>query len=176
MSLVVFLRGVNVGGHKTFRPSLVAKELAHFGAINVGAAGTFVIPRAVAQAALRADLSSRLPFSADLMICRGRDLIELATTKPFSDPPQEGARRFVCVMAAGPRKSVRLPLEQPEEKNWQVRIVAVTGRFALGLWRSLGKSFLDPNAVVEKSFGVRTTTRNWNTILKICEILQRGRV
>jgi hypothetical protein len=28
MALVVFLRGVNVGGHRTFRPSVLAKELS----------------------------------------------------------------------------------------------------------------------------------------------------
>ena len=43
MALVVFLRGVNVGGHKTFRPSLVANELSDFDVVNVGAAGTFVV-------------------------------------------------------------------------------------------------------------------------------------
>jgi hypothetical protein len=28
MALIVFLRGVNVGGHRTFRPSIVARELS----------------------------------------------------------------------------------------------------------------------------------------------------
>ena len=42
-ALVVFLRGVNVGGHRTFRPSVVAKELRKFDVVNVGAAGTFVV-------------------------------------------------------------------------------------------------------------------------------------
>ncbi len=39
MAWVVFLRGVNVGGHKAFRPSVVAKDLAEFDVVNVGAAG-----------------------------------------------------------------------------------------------------------------------------------------
>ena len=43
MSLVVFLRGVNVGGHRTFRPSILARELSAYGVLNVGAAGTFVV-------------------------------------------------------------------------------------------------------------------------------------
>jgi uncharacterized protein (DUF1697 family) len=42
MALVVFLRGVNVGGHRTFRPSILARELSDYGVVNVGAAGTFV--------------------------------------------------------------------------------------------------------------------------------------
>jgi hypothetical protein len=39
----MLLRGVNVGGHRTFRPARLAEQLGHLGAINVGAAGTFVI-------------------------------------------------------------------------------------------------------------------------------------
>jgi len=38
MALVVFLRGINVGGHRTFRPSLLAKELAKFDIVNIGRA------------------------------------------------------------------------------------------------------------------------------------------
>ncbi len=41
--LVVFLRGVNVGGHRTFRPSRLAQKLRDFDVVNVGAAGTFVV-------------------------------------------------------------------------------------------------------------------------------------
>ena len=43
---VVLLRGVNVGGHRTFRPARLAEQLRHLGAVNIGAAGTFVIRKA----------------------------------------------------------------------------------------------------------------------------------
>jgi hypothetical protein len=43
MALVVFIRGVNVGGHRTFRPSILAGELSDYGVVNVGAAGTIAI-------------------------------------------------------------------------------------------------------------------------------------
>ena len=55
MALVVLLRGVNVGGHRTFRPTKLAAQLRHLGAVNVGAAGTFVIRQPVTRAQLRAD-------------------------------------------------------------------------------------------------------------------------
>ena len=72
MALVVFLRGVNVGGHKTFRPSLVANQLSDFDVVNVGAAGTFVVRNRISQAKLRAELLRRLPFEAEVVICRQR--------------------------------------------------------------------------------------------------------
>jgi hypothetical protein len=61
MTHVVFLRGVNVGGHKTFRPSLLAKQLKYCDVVNIGAAGTFVVRNSISQADLRSELLRRLP-------------------------------------------------------------------------------------------------------------------
>jgi hypothetical protein len=40
MALIVFFRGIDVGRHRTFRPSVLAKELGAYDAVNVGATGT----------------------------------------------------------------------------------------------------------------------------------------
>jgi uncharacterized protein (DUF1697 family) len=56
MALVVFLRGINVGGHRTLRPSTLAAELSRYDVENVGAAGTFVVRKPGARAAFRAAL------------------------------------------------------------------------------------------------------------------------
>lgn len=176
MSLVVFMRGVNVGGQKTFRPSLLAKELAHLGVVNLGAAGTFIVHATVTQAALRAEFRDRLPFETELIICRGRELIDLVSGEPFPDrPADEGERRFVSVMARRPRKLPSLPVAEPAGGRWEVKIVAVNGRFALSRWRRLGRSFVDPNGIVEGRLGVSATTRNWTTISKLSAMLKGDR-
>jgi len=59
VALVVLLRGINVGGHRT-QPSTLAAGLTHLDAVNIGAAGTLVIRRPVARTALRAELARRL--------------------------------------------------------------------------------------------------------------------
>ena len=170
MSSVVFIRGVNVGGHKTFRPSLLAKKLAHLGIINVGAAGTFVVPGGVAQGVIRAAFVGSLPFEAELMICRGSDVLDLAASEPFRSFGD--LRCLVSMLSRRPAKTPRLPLCQPAGDRWEVKVIGVSGVLALSLWRLLGKSPVDVNGVVEKGFGVRATTRNWNTILKVCGILR----
>jgi uncharacterized protein (DUF1697 family) len=173
MALVVFMRGVNVGGHKTFRPSQLAKDLAEFDAVNVGTAGTFVIRSSVTQAKLRAEFDKRLPFQAELMLVPARDLIDLAVGEPFHrEPPDNDARRFASVLAKRPRTLPRLPISQPLGDQWQVKIVAVSGRFALSLWRRMGRTIVYPNEVVEKKLGVGATTRNWNTIDVIRKIIK----
>jgi hypothetical protein len=39
MACVVFFRGVNVGGHKAFQPSALARSLKDLEVVNVGAPG-----------------------------------------------------------------------------------------------------------------------------------------
>ncbi len=93
MALVVPLRGVNVGGHRTFRPTTLAEQLKHLDAVNIGAAGTFVIRRPVTQAQLRAELARRLPFDAQIMICQCREILSLISQSHFADQPVRPALR-----------------------------------------------------------------------------------
>jgi uncharacterized protein (DUF1697 family) len=172
MASVAFLRGVNVGGHRTFQPSALAKELAGLDAVNVGAAGTLVIRKKIGQGALRNEIQQRLPFEAQLMICTGRELLDLAWED--TAPEEPAARRFVSVLARRPRELPPLPLEQPAGAEWQVKVVGVAGKFALSLWRRLGKRLLYPNGVVEKKLGVPATTRGWDTIAAVRAILEGG--
>jgi uncharacterized protein (DUF1697 family) len=140
--------------------------------VNVGAAGTFVIRKPVSQAALRAELLRRLPFQAEVMICQSRDVIELTSGEPFpGEASEQDLGRFVSVLAKRPRTLPPLPISQPAGDQWQVKVIGVPGRFALSLHRRLGRTLVYPNEVVEKKLGVSATTRNWNTISAICDIL-----
>ncbi|HKQ19067.1 MAG TPA: DUF1697 domain-containing protein [Candidatus Eisenbacteria bacterium] len=173
MAWVVFLRGVNVGGHKAFRPSVVAKDLAQLDVVNIGAAGTFVVKKSVNSTLLRTELSRRLPFVAEFMICRARDVSDLGSEDPF---PRAGpdVTRYVSVLSKRPRTLVPLPIRQPANDDWQVKVVEVRSVFALSLHRRVGRTLVYPNEVVEKHFGVPATTRNWNTVRAICDVLKAG--
>jgi len=169
---VVFMRGVNVGGHKTFRPSALARELADLDVINVGAAGTFVVRRAVSEAKLRATLLQGLQFETQLMICPARDLVCLVEQEgDHGGSLPRGVRRYVSILEQPPRKFPRLPISRPEGAKWELKIIGVSGRFALSLARPLGSALIYPNEVVEKTFGMPATTRGWDTISKIRGIL-----
>ena len=173
MSLVVFLRGANVGGYKVFRPAVVAAELSAFDVVNVGAAGTFVVRKAVSQATFRAALRRRLPFDTEFMLCRGSEVADLATAEPFPPPPsRQDVRPFVSVLSQQPASLPPLPCTQPAGKDWEVQLLGVHGRFVLSWWRRTARSRLYPNEVVEKKLLVPATTRNWDTIAKIHRILQ----
>jgi hypothetical protein len=62
MALIVFFRGINVGGHRTFRPSMLARELGAYDVVNVGAAGTLVVRKPGARTKFLAELRRKLPL------------------------------------------------------------------------------------------------------------------
>lgn len=172
MALVVLLRGVNVGGHRTFRPSTLAQELGHLDAVNIGAAGTFVIRRPVLQAQLRAELTSRLPFETEIMICQGREILDLLSRNPFvGQPVRSDIVRFVSVLSRCPRSAPSPPMTFPSGDEWLLNILARDGRFVFGVYRRHMR-VLRYLGMMERLFGVPATTRNWNTITAIARVLK----
>jgi len=113
MASVVFLRAVNVGRTNRCQPALIAKELAKFGVVNIGAVGTFVVREDVSESVLRAAIARKLPFKCEIMICPARDIIKLASKNPFSRQPSgPNIVRFVSVSARPFRRGVRSALHQ----------------------------------------------------------------
>jgi uncharacterized protein (DUF1697 family) len=164
MALVVLLRGVNVGGHRTFRPAVLARELAHLGAVNIGAAGTFVIRRPGSRARLRAELARRLPFETEVVICEGREIARLAARDFFHGlPARRDLVRFLSVLARRPRLTPAVPLDLPAQGPWQLRVVAREGRFVVGVYRRRMEAIRHLGAL-DRLFGAPATTRNWNTV------------
>src|SRR5262245_60638228 len=118
MAQAVFVRGVNVGGRKVFRPKVLAEDLSRLDVANVGAAGTFVLRTASAAGALRQEIRRRLPADAEVMICSAREVLDLVSSEREEAPA--GARRYVCVLGARPTKRPPLPLRAPSGSAWQV--------------------------------------------------------
>ena len=171
MALVVLLRGVNVGGHRTFRPSVMAKELK-LDVISIGAAGTFVVRRPISRTKLRENVMRRLPFAADVMICDGSEILRLVSADPFKGQPSGPALlQFVSVMAKRKRPLSDIPLAIPGAGRWCVKILGADGPFLHGLCRREMKA-IGYLGQLEKIVGVPVTTRSWNTILRIAQALE----
>jgi uncharacterized protein (DUF1697 family) len=171
MALVVLLRGVNVGGHRTFRPTVLAEHLRHLDAVNIGAAGTFVIRRPISRAELRAEVARRLPFQAEILICQGREIVRLLSRDPFADQAvRPDIVRFVSVLSRVPHSIPRLPMDFPSRGRWLLRILARHDRFVLGQYRRHMKA-IGYLGTLDRVFGVPVTTRNWNTVRAIAKVL-----
>ena len=172
MALVVLLRGVNVGGHRTFRPSALASALRKYDVVNVGATGTFVVRKPGSLEELRADMWRRLPFGSEIVFCEGRDVIRLETENPFgAEPPGPDLVRFVSFLSRSSRLRPSLPTTLPPDGEWFVRVMASRNRFVFGEYRRHMRT-IGYLGQIDTLFGVPATTRNWNTIGAIVRVLK----
>jgi uncharacterized protein (DUF1697 family) len=171
MRWVVFLRGVNVGKANRCQPAVIASQLSTLGLINIGAVGTFIVREDVSESALRTAIAKKLPFKCEIMICPARDIIKLASKDPFSEERSDpNITRFVNILAKRLPAPPPLPLCLPSDDDWLLKIIAIENRFVLGLYRRHMKA-ITYLGKTEKLLGVPATNRNWNTILKIAQIL-----
>ena len=175
MALVVFVRGINVGGHRTFRPTILARELSRHDVVNVGAAGTFVVRKPGSRTQFRAELLRKLPFETAVVLCDARDLIRLEMEQPFGTaPPRPDVVRFVSVLSKTARAKPSFPMTFPPRGKWFLRVIAARNRFVLGEYRRHMKT-IGYLGQIDRLFGVPATTRNWNTIIAIVRILKGER-
>jgi uncharacterized protein (DUF1697 family) len=176
MALVVLLRGLNVGGHRTFRPTTLAAQLRHLGAVNIGAAGTFVIRQPVRQEQLRAEIAERLPFEAEIAICRGRDFARLVSQDYFAGHPERpDVVRFVSVLCRRPRSAPPLPLTLPPSGKWMLKILTRDERFVVGVHRRQMKA-IGYLGKLDRIFGESAITRSWATMNAIAKVVDEGAV
>jgi uncharacterized protein (DUF1697 family) len=168
---VVLLRGVNVGGHRSFRPTAVCAQLRQLDVVNIGAAGTFVIRAPVPRAELRAELARRLPSKTEIVICEGRDFARIVSEKRFfARPCPPDVTRFVSVLSRRPRSAPAMPMQFPPRGRWLLRILGSEQRFVYGVYRRDMK-VIGYLGALDRLFGAPATTRNWNTILAIARAL-----
>jgi uncharacterized protein (DUF1697 family) len=173
MPHVVFLRAANVGGKNVFRPARLAAALAHLDVVNVGAAGTFLIRRKAPAASIRREILAQLPFETEVIVRPVNEVLALVRSEPFARVRlSRDLRGWVAVLGGRPKALPALPFATPAGKAWSVRVDGVEGAFALGLWRRQPKGFVFPNKVVEDSFGIPATTRWWETIERIAELIE----
>ena len=175
MSSVVFLRGINVGGANLCKPAQLAKQLGKFDVVNIGAVGTFVVRKNVSESTLRAAIADQLAkgfgVKCEIMIVPAKAIADLAKRDPFvRQPSGPDITQFVSVLHKHPFKRPALPLCLPSEKEWLLKIIAIPDRFVLGVYRRQMRA-IGYLGKIEKILGVPATTRNWNTVQKIVQIL-----
>jgi uncharacterized protein (DUF1697 family) len=171
MALIVFFRGINVGGHRRLRPTILAKELATYDVVNVGAAGTLVVRKPGTQARFLAELRRKLPFDAVVAFCDSSELVRLEMEKPFkAERPQPNLVQFVSILAKAGRSKASLPAAIPAEGEWFVRIIGARNRLVYGVYRRHMKT-ISHLSRIDDLFGVPATTRSWSTILSVLRIL-----
>jgi uncharacterized protein (DUF1697 family) len=167
----VFLRGVNIGGHRLFRPSALPAQLPELGLVNIGAAGTFIVRRRIGQAALRKALAARLPFNTLVVICRSAQIRTLLAQDVWAGQPlRSDATRFVSVLSRRPRVAPLLPMEFRHGRRWLVRLVRQVDCFVVGLYRRHMRT-IECLGRIDRVFDAPVTSRSWSTFQLIAKAL-----
>lgn len=172
MSLIVFMRAVNVGKHQRVSVAALAKQLAELDVVNIGAVGTLVVRKRLPASRIQKEIWAKMPFKPELMICSGDDFNRaIRSAGKLADSKGDVVQRFLTAMSSTPENALPLPYFFPSKHDWQVRIVAIEGCLAVSDWRRTGAKEIYPNQVIEKLFKVSSTTRNWNTVQKIADVI-----
>lgn len=176
--MVALLRGVNVGGNRKVPMADLCAAAAHAGLSEVRSyiqSGNLVFdagelaPEQVAGL-LEDCIKKRFGFPVDLVVRTSAQWAVYAKGSPFPG----AAKDRPALLQLGLSK---LPLHQDAAERVRERAVFGEKIKVVGdaLWidfaLSVGKSKITP-AVLDKAAGSPVTMRNWNTVLKLNEMLK----
>lgn len=167
---VAFLRGVNVGGVivKMDRLKKSFEALAFTEVKTLLASGNvlFTAP-STSESTLVNKIEKKLAadFGREIgvLVRKIEELQRLAAADPFAEikiTPQ--TRLFVTFLSEKNKSSLKIPYETPD-KN--CRIIRANDREVCSVLTSYRT--VDLMSMLEKEYGRKVTTRNWNTIEKI---------
>lgn len=168
MTAVVFLKGVNVGGHRRLRPTEVAARLSRLGVRSIGAAGTFIVDASVTRTDMRAAFQRVLPFEAEVVACGGREIASLVAATPFAGMrARADLVQFVGICTRAPSHSLApMPFVLPPRGRWGLRVLAQQGRFVVGVHRREMRAIAHLGAL-ERALGCVMTVRSWRTLVSV---------
>jgi hypothetical protein len=168
MAVVVLLRGANLGKRR-FSPKALVETLADLDATNIGAAGTFVVRKRVAERTLRERIQAELPWEdAEMVILKESEVREALEAGAGVRIPA-GAKRFGIALPSAPASPPALPLEaKAKDGAWGMRYEALVGRVVIGVRRRFDETGSYPTKDVDAAIGAeRGTMRDWPTWEKI---------
>ena len=170
---VVFLRGINVGGHTVVKEKL--QEI--FASLDFESVSTYkqsgnVIfdantadPEAI-KAKVESKLRDVLGYDVSAFVYTIPQLRQIIDFEPFKGLEKEGASFLVTFLASAPRKfPLQLPLTIPKST---AQIISSKGTAVFSVTHGGGEGGM-PNPFLELKLKVKATTRNMNIIREIVE-------
>ncbi|HEX4645730.1 MAG TPA: DUF1697 domain-containing protein [Verrucomicrobiae bacterium] len=173
---IAFLRGINVGGNKPVKMEDLKKAFATLEFQNVKTlltSGNVLFETAEPgenNLVKKAEEKLNQTFGHEIgVLARSleeiQELVRLDPFKRVKVTPQ--TRLYVTFLSQKPKKPRKVPYESPGK---DFRILRVSDREVCSvLTLSPNWGTTDLMAILEKEFGPKITTRNWNTIVKILE-------
>ncbi len=175
MRYVGLLRAVNLGATRKVPMAELRELMADLGFEDVSTllqSGNVVFSAPSAAAAtiagrIEVALEERFGFAVPTMVRTGAQLERIVADNPFPDGDDHPTQLHVS-FADGPVKAAALKDVDPDAFAPEAFRV---GREELYLWFPNGAGRAKMKVPFEKLLGVRLTARNWNTVLKLRDLL-----
>ena len=171
------MRGINVGGKHKVPMSDLKRTFEELGFSNVTTllnSGNVVFESDESQSlVLRKKIEEKLEkmfgWSIDTIIISQKVLQEMVSNNPFvkiTVTPQ--TRLYVTFLSEEPQTSLKFPYET-QDKCFKMLHVSNHAVFSLVI---VSEKFntTDSMKILEKEFGKKVTTRNWNTVVKLAAL------
>lgn len=174
---VAFLRGINVGGHNQIKMDELRAVFANLGFEQVStllASGNVLFtaresdPDQLTQP-IEAALEAAFGYRTGVLLRSQAQIRALALADPFAGiEVTPDTRLYVSFLSVPPKDDSMAGYGSP---NGEFRIVRVTPDEVCSVL-TLSPDIRTPDAmsVLEKTFGKKITTRNWNTVEKIVQV------
>ncbi len=175
---VALLRGINVAGHKPVAMADLRDLLAGLGLEDVQSvlqSGNLVFRcngegGGRLERELEAEAKQRMALETEFFVRSAAEWEDVVADNPFHDEARRDPARLVAVfLKEAPRAAAVKALQAAivgrevlRASGKQVYIVYPDGQ---------GRSKLT-NALIEKHLGLRGTARNWNTVLRLAELVR----
>jgi len=179
ISYAAFLRGINVGGHKTVPMEKLKKAFEALRFKNVQtllASGNVVFEtQALSTAALEQMIEEKLKkifgHEIGVLVRTIEELQDLSESQPFKGidvTPQ--TRLYVTFLSEKSKSNLKIPYASPDKS---FRILHTSTREVCSVLTLTPNSrTIDLMNVLEKEFVRTVSTRNWNTVVRVLKTRQ----
>lgn len=173
---VLFLRGINVGGHKKVPMNELKKMMSDMGFKDVKTllnSGNVVFEaekekESVLLRKIGEQLENIFGFKVSLMLRSNNEIQKLIHLNPFKNIViDKNVRLYVSFLPEASNSKLALPYSSAEN---DFQIIQKTEREVFSVVNVNTFRSVDAMKFLEKEFGKDLTTRNWNTVLKIAAL------
>lgn len=176
MKYVVFLRGINVGGRAMVKMDQLKKVFEEIGFTNVKTllnSGNVTFETVEKNDAAYKKITEKLKYvfgwEIGVIIRSQKELETLVEENMFKNiKVTSETRLYVTFLSEKPKTNLKIPYES---KDKDFKILKVTEKEIFSVLTLTPKmNTTEAMAIIEKEFGKKVTTRNWNTLLKVVNL------
>jgi uncharacterized protein (DUF1697 family) len=175
---VALLRSVNVAGHGRIAMNELRASFESLGYEDVATYiqtgnvlfGTSSRSETAVAAAIEEQLDADFGDAPAVIVRTVPDLLRIGTASPYAKAGATPARHHVTFLASSPSKKASAALDLPPSGHDEL---VLDGREVYVYTPDGYAGTKYTGTFLERRLGVLSTTRNWNTVTKLCELARR---